>query len=169
MNVNLMKRIGITLTLLGIPMVIGLLFTYQVINIRWISFMSIQPSFRPMDAPQPVPARSVSIEGAAFIPGVGAPQNPTAADAASLSRGKTLFNLHCSLCHGSAGKGDGPVAKSLVRKPADLSGPNVKNADDGTLFLIISNGVQNVMPPLRENLNLHDRWDVVNYVRSLQK
>jgi mono/diheme cytochrome c family protein len=43
------------------------------------------------------------------------------------SLGKTEFLRSCASCHGTAGKGDGPVAKSLVKPPADLTGLSEKN------------------------------------------
>ena len=165
----LAKRVIITLFLLSIPPLAGLLFTMEFINVEWISTMEIQPSFRPMEAPLPLPERSIPIEGAAFIPGIGAPQNPVTADSASISRGGALYAIHCTLCHGPQGKGDGPIAESLLKKPANLTIPEVVQESDGALFLAISNGVSGVMPPLRENLLPRDRWDVVNYLRSLQK
>jgi len=171
---DLAKRITITLVLLAAPLVFGLLITYQVIHIDWISFMEIQPSFRPMENPLPVPGNSVPIEGAAYIPGTGNPINPIAADQASLTRGRTFYEVNCSLCHGEQGKGDGPVSEELVRKPPDLAGPNVTELSDGEIYIVITNGVNlgigfsGGMPPLRENLELVDRWDIVNYVRSLQ-
>jgi hypothetical protein len=35
--------------------------------------------------------------------------------------GKSEYSNSCASCHGAAGKGDGPVAKSLKRNPADLT------------------------------------------------
>lgn len=171
---GLAKRITITLVILAAPLVLGLLITYQVIHIDWISFMEIQPSFRPMEDPLPVPVNSVPVEGAAYLPGTGNPLNPIASDQASLTRGGSLYAINCSLCHGEQGKGDGPVAAKLSRKPPDLVGLNVKELSDGEIFLVITNGVNlgvgfsGGMPPLRENLAVEDRWDIVNYLRSLQ-
>ena len=108
------------------------------------------------------------------MPDTGNPTNPIAADPKSLSRGQAMYEVNCELCHGKQGKGDGPVAAELVRKPPDLSGNAVKPLSDGEIFLVITNGIQLAkgstggMPALRENLAVNDRWDVVNYVRSLQ-
>src|SRR5512143_175066 len=93
---SLIKRILITLAILAAPFIIGLIITYQVIPVNWISFMEIQPSYRPMEAPLPVPARSVPVQGAAYLSGVGAPQNPVPADEASLTRGKYLYEINCA-------------------------------------------------------------------------
>jgi mono/diheme cytochrome c family protein len=165
----LAKRVLITLVILAIPPLLGLLFTYEVIKVDWVTFMKIQPSYRAMKDPLPLPERSIPIEGAAYIPAIGSPQNPVSADAISLGRGQSLYNVNCALCHGERGQGDGPLAQYLRRKPANLTGASVRANDDGSIFLVITNGIPVGMPPLRENLAPRDRWDVVNYVRSLQK
>jgi mono/diheme cytochrome c family protein len=36
--------------------------------------------------------------------------------------GRETFLRYCASCHGSAGKGDGPLASSLTQPPADLTG-----------------------------------------------
>jgi len=172
---GLVKRMLITLLILAIPLVLGLLFTYQIIHIDWVSFMEIQPSFLAMENPLLLPPRSVPIEGPAYVPGVGSAANPIPADQASLNRGQTMYQINCDLCHGGQGKGDGPVAEKLLRKPADLTSVNVTQLSEGELFQVITDGVQpgvgrkGGMPNLRGNLSVSDRWDVVNYVRSLQK
>mgnify|MGYP001252812713 CR=1 FL=1 len=35
------------------------------------------------------------------------------------------------------------------------------------LFLTLTNGVTDRMPPMVENLTVRDRWDVINYIRTL--
>lgn len=35
--------------------------------------------------------------------------------------GQTQYLQHCASCHGETGKGDGPAAAALARKPADLT------------------------------------------------
>lgn len=35
--------------------------------------------------------------------------------------GREVYLRHCASCHGEAGRGDGPVASSLQRAPADLT------------------------------------------------
>src|SRR5688500_5444360 len=39
----------------------------------------------------------------------------------SIANGAALFKRHCVMCHGSAGLGDGPAAKSLKGKLPNLS------------------------------------------------
>ena len=175
MNKGLAKRITLTLALLATPLILGLLLTYQVIHVDWISFMEIQPSFRPMEDPLPLPPRSVPIEGVAYVPGAGSPSDPIQPDSASLERGKALYAIHCEMCHGGKGTGSGSIAEDLVRQPADLTGINVTSLSDGEIFMVLTNGVQpgsgrkGGMPSLRENLSVGDRWDVVNYIRNFPK
>lgn len=38
-----------------------------------------------------------------------------------VTTGELQFRAHCAPCHGPAGKGNGPVAKALTKKPADLT------------------------------------------------
>ena len=146
-----------------------LLFSYDVIKIDWPSFMEIQPSYRQMEDPLPPPARSIPIEGPVYIPNSQVlPENPIKADDASIARGKELFTINCQLCHGATGEGNGPVAAFLVKyKPANLTSPLLKAFSDGQIFMTITNGVPDRMPPLNENLTVTERWDVVNYVRTL--
>jgi len=149
------------------------LAAYDVIKLDWISFMEIQPSFKPMEHPLPVAARSVPVEGAAYIPGQGAPNNPIPADKASVERGRVLYSITCIQCHGPNADGNGPVSGALVFPPANLTGEVVQSKPDGTLFLVISNGIQGTggqihMPALNENLTVRDRWDLVNFIRSVK-
>ncbi len=150
-----------------------MMFSFDMIKIDWISFMEIQPSFKPMENPLPVAARSIPIEGAAYIPGQGAPVNPVSSDAVSVERGRNLYSVTCIQCHGPKTDGNGVIGGALVFPPANLTSDVVQNKPDGALFLTISNGIlgangQIHMPALNENLTVRDRWDVVNYLRSVR-
>lgn len=144
------------------------LFSMDVIKLEWVTFMEIQPSFDAQEEPLPVPARSIPVDGPAFIPNMGAPENPVEADDVSISRGETLFVLNCVMCHGQNGEGNGQVAALLANKPANLTLDVTQNKSDGALFLTLTNGVEGRMPPMIENLTVRDRWDMVNYIRTLQ-
>ena len=143
------------------------LFSMDVIKLEWVTFMEVQPSFDAQEQPLPVPARSVPVNGPAFIPNMGAPENPVIADAISISRGETLFKLNCVMCHGETAEGNGPVSALLANKPANLTLDVTQSKSDGALFLTLTNGVTDRMPPMIENLTVRDRWDVVNYIRTL--
>jgi mono/diheme cytochrome c family protein len=166
---RLLVVMAVALLLLGVLAI----FSFDVVKIDWISFMEIQPSYKPMEHPLPVAARSIPIEGAAYIPGQGAPTNPIPSDTTSVERGRILYSVTCIQCHGPKADGNGVVGGALLFQPANLTGDVVQNKPDGALFLTISNGIQGTggqihMPALNENLTVRDRWDVVNYIRTLK-
>jgi mono/diheme cytochrome c family protein len=159
----MIKRLLIVLVVLTLPLAVGLMFLYDYIKIDWVSSMEIQPSYRVQEDPLQLPPRSVPVDGAMYVEGLGAPVNPVVADDASNARGKLLYDQDCALCHGKDGKGRGPFAANLANKPANLL------EGDGALFMVISNGISGKMPSLKENLpTAQMRWDVVNYIRNMQ-
>jgi mono/diheme cytochrome c family protein len=164
---RLFRQLFGVFAVLGFLLAVILLFSYDIIKLEWISFMEIQPSHRQMEDPLPVPARSIPIEGPVAIPGMGAPDNPVEADEASITRGAVLYDIHCKMCHGATAQGNGPIAPFLANKPANLTSPIVQSKSDGSIFLTITNGVEGKMPALNENLLVPDRWDLVNFIRTL--
>jgi mono/diheme cytochrome c family protein len=163
----ILSRLAMIFAAAGLALAVILLFTYDIIKIEWPSFMEIQPSYRPMENPLPVAERSIPIEGPVAIPGMLPPENPVEADEASITRGGELFAIHCQMCHGQTAEGNGPIAPFLANKPANLTSPVVQSKSDGSIFLTITNGVEGKMPPLNENLTVPERWDLVNYLRTI--
>lgn len=86
--------------------------------------------------------------------------------------GRRLYVSYCQLCHGIAGKGDGPLAKAMQISPADLS-TTVRSRSDTILTKIITGeGRQTITGRDRHNLlsEAMPEWkDVFNesQVRSL--
>ncbi len=72
------------------------------------------------------------------------------------------------ICHGEDGTGSGILSHHFNPSPADLTSDEIINMPDEDIFLVITQG-RGIMPSLAENLTPSERWDVVNYVRSLQK
>jgi mono/diheme cytochrome c family protein len=81
--------------------------------------------------------------------------------------GKKAVQTNCVPCHGPDGKGNGPAAAALNPKPADWTSEPVKKETDGEIFWKISNG-RGAMPPWKQ-LPEKERWQIVNYIRELQK
>jgi len=164
---RLFKQLLGVFAVLGVAFAVLSLFTFDVIKIDWVTFMEIQPAYKPMENPLAVPARSIPVEGPLSIPNMGAPENPVTADEVSIARGRELFMINCQMCHGEGGQGNGPIAANIVNKPANLTLDVTQSKSDGSLFLTISNGVLGRMPPMNENLTVRDRWDLVNFIRTL--
>jgi mono/diheme cytochrome c family protein len=92
--------------------------------------------------------------------------NSLAGDRTAIVAGKRIYENRCADCHGQKGKGDGPAATDLNPKPGDLSKPILADQPDGVLFWKISEG-KKPMPPYNTKLSEEQRWQVVNYIRTL--
>ncbi len=99
----------------------------------------------------------------------GGPINPIPPNATSIATGRATYEEKCVPCHGESGKGDGPVGITLNPRPADLTQHAIPGVHtDGQLFGWITNGFPgSVMPPFRQALSDEDRWNVVNFIRTL--
>ena len=100
------------------------------------------------------------------------------------SRSAELFRVNCSMCHGSAMRGDGPITARMKEKglgplPADLTSPSTQNATEGEVFAFITMGgrqgmallqigreSRSPMPPFQWLLSEDDRWALVQYLRT---
>jgi len=94
--------------------------------------------------------------------------NPFKGKAEATLEGKKIYTQYCVTCHGSKGKGDGIAAPGLSKPPADHTSDFVQKQTDGALFWIISEG-NNPMPTYKTTLTEPQRWEVVNYIRTLAK
>ncbi len=94
--------------------------------------------------------------------------NPLKGDAASVAKGKDLFNQHCKSCHGAKGKGDGPKAAQLDTECGDFTKAAFQSQTDGSLFYKTSEGRKD-MPSYKKKIpDANDIWAVVNYLRTLK-
>ncbi len=93
--------------------------------------------------------------------------DPAANHAASVQRGEVVYGVYCVCCHGPAGAGDGPVAQKGFPPPPSLPTGKSAQMKDGQLFHILTYG-QGSMASMAAQLDHDPRWDVINFVRSLQ-
>jgi len=95
--------------------------------------------------------------------------NPIPPNSQSIATGKAVYTQHCVPCHGTSGKGDGPVGLTLNPRPADLTVHGVPGIHtDAQLFDWITNGLPGTrMPAWKLVLSDTDRWNLVNYIRVL--
>lgn len=95
-------------------------------------------------------------------------KNPVTANPAALAEGKALYATNCSPCHGDKGKGNGPAAQALNPKPADHTSAAVQSETDGSLFWKLTEG-RSPMPSYKAVLSDKQRWELVDYIRTLAK
>jgi mono/diheme cytochrome c family protein len=106
-----------------------------------------------------------------------ATQKPAAAAAKaspeSIANGEVLYKRSCQMCHGPAGKGDGPAAKTLKGKLPDLTDKAfMAKESDADIHELISNGKKSEignMPAMAKRLKPEEITDIINYVRTLAK
>lgn len=103
------------------------------------------------------------------------PRDP--ADLRSLQNGEKQYTIFCLACHGATGMGDGPVSATNPRQPGPFGGvfPLVgltTSRSDGYLYNVIrlgSGGTPGFRMPSYDRIPPRDRWDIVNYVRYLDR
>jgi len=85
-----------------------------------------------------------------------------------LERGRKRYNIYCSPCHDQTGAGQGIVVKKGFLPPPSLHIDRLREAPDGHIYDVISNGIRN-MPVYKHQIPVDDRWNIVAYVRALQR
>ncbi len=92
-------------------------------------------------------------------------ENPVAPSVESIASGKGLYQVHCQVCHGPRGRGDGPAAKGLNPRPPDLV-RSARLLPDGVLAGVIAEG-RGAMPSFKATLTESQIWDLTNFVKGL--
>jgi mono/diheme cytochrome c family protein len=93
-------------------------------------------------------------------------KNPVKGDAAATQLGKKTYTSQCVICHGDKGKGDGVASAGLAKPPANHTSAAIQKLSDGALYWMITNG-NNPMPAYAAKLSEAQRWQLVNYIRTL--
>jgi mono/diheme cytochrome c family protein len=132
--------------------------------------MEQQPSVQPLVEARPPPPGSVPLGGIEVLadreddadlkPGIPL-------DAGAEARGKALFAIHCTACHGAEARGDGPVSARFPQAP-NLRHVSICKRSDGFLYGTLTAGGK-AMPAMREGISSRDRWTLVAFVRALQR
>ena len=118
------------------------------------------------------PSRQVS----AFTPprGLRNTKIPVRSDDAIPKVGKAIYDDQCSICHGTAGAGDGPLAQRLKDEPSDWTagGGGLKDMGDENIFDVIARGGmaagRSTAMPASPKLSEAEVWSLVAYVKSLR-
>jgi len=98
--------------------------------------------------------------------------SPTEFAATAIVHGAKLFAANCTDCHGADGRGDGPAARSLPLRPADLTAEHFWAHSDGDLYWYLSHGFEApdgrvAMPGFTRVLSSEARWDLIDFMRAL--
>lgn len=94
-------------------------------------------------------------------------QNPVPATEEAVDDGMFNYMKHCQSCHGKDGDGNGERAPNLSVKPSNFTDAvMMREHTDGELFWQITHG-RAPMPPFESKLTDKERWELVDYLRSL--
>lgn len=86
---------------------------------------------------------------------------------ANVMRGREVYLKRCWMCHGDAGRGEGPDGEFLAPKPADFTEADPKKMPDYEWMWKVSEGISNsAMPVWRLLLSEEDRWNAIAYIKA---
>ena len=84
-----------------------------------------------------------------------------------LDRGQDRYNIHCIVCHGPVGNGDGMIVRRGFPQPPTYHDDRLRNAPVGHYFDVITNGWGR-MSSYAFQIQPADRWAIIAYIRALQ-
>lgn len=84
-----------------------------------------------------------------------------------LQRGQERFNIHCAVCHGRTGVGDGMIVQRGFRRPPSFHDERLRRTAAGHFFDVMTSGF-GAMSSYASRVDVVDRWAIVAYIRALQ-
>jgi len=163
--------------LLGLLLLAGCRPEDVIHRFSWFNSMVTQRSIRPYAKLRPPVEGTVPVTGPPTVTDADATErlaNPRTRTSESVNNGKVVYEIYCLVCHGETGRGDGPVSSSgggpFVGVRSMVT-DTVDRRTDGYLYGVIVNAQvmgRGLMPRYGDKIIGTDRWDLVNYVRTLQ-
>lgn len=93
---------------------------------------------------------------------------PFTVTAAIMKRGRERYNIHCAVCHGAVGMGNGITSKYGLNGIANQQQQRIREMADGEIFNTITWG-KNSMMGYGSTIQVPDRWAIICYLRALQR
>ena len=93
-------------------------------------------------------------------------KSPIVKSEENLKTGKELYDVYCSVCHGSKGDGQG----ILMQREKFLGIPSYADRDitEGSIYHILMHGI-NLMGSHASQVDKVERWQISQYVLELRK
>ena len=166
--------------------ILTVVLSVSLAGCSWFTDFKQQPKIDPWESPDTNTSPRGNPQGSVPLYGSVAPEflyartfqglvqmsalaNPVPMSKESADRGRKAYQVNCSACHGPAGMASqtAPMFKFGIYAPSIGAGSNAANTlSDGYIFGIIRNG-RGLMPSYNR-IEEPTRWDVVNYLRTLQ-
>lgn len=86
---------------------------------------------------------------------------------AAMERGRLKWDIHCAVCHGTAGDGRGITSRYGINA-TNLTTQTYRDMAGGEIFNTITHG-KGLMYGLGERIEPEDRWNIILYLRALQR
>ena len=95
--------------------------------------------------------------------------NPFPITEDGLAKGKELYDLYCTVCHGAKGDGNGIIYENgaYPAAPANFLQDTFYNSTNGRYYHALIYG-KNVMGGYGDKLSYEERWQVIHYIHALQ-
>lgn len=95
--------------------------------------------------------------------------NTLPANEENLAAGKKFFGIYCGVCHGQDGKGNGTLTNNYPKDSVpDITRSEIRGNSDGWYMDKILRGGA-LMPSYAYATEHKERWQIIMYLRSMQK
>lgn len=126
--------------------------------------LDFQASIRAQESPMPVPEHTLQFGSSMH----DAPIQTFTVNESFIKNGQKNYNIYCAACHTRTGNGTKSIMSQNGWVVSNLLESVTINRTDNELYDIIKNGIRS-MPGYKTKLSSKEIWEVVTYVRALQK
>jgi mono/diheme cytochrome c family protein len=151
-----------------VPLVVVMMVGGAVLYLMFSGpHMRVEPKILPYQAVFPALPEGIVPVVWNQTPNLAVTRNPVSDTVQTRQIGQAYYRDYCAFCHGKAGHGDGPVGRSYVPTPTDLTGPAIQGLSDSALYRGMLTGVGHT-PVLDYVIDPNVPWYVIHYMRTLR-